>query len=502
MEELFSFSSPILLSFLLILAVFIIWMNKKKSQITSIQLPQPPKLPLIGNLHQLICSLPHRRLAELAKIYGPFMQLQLGQVSTMVVSSPEVAKQLFKDNDIKVCDKGRVSVADILFYNCQDIGFAPYGEYWREMRKICILELFSSKRVQSFRSIREQEVSDMITNIYSKVGSPINISEMIFSLTYCILSRTVIGRKNQNQEAILGVINRIMKVTAGFSVVDMFPSLEFIHVITGMKSRLLKLHKETDQILENLIREHKAELQEGQNEGNNLLDVLLKLQENPDSLLTTDGVKAITLEMFFAGTHTSATVLEWAMSELMKSPLTMKKAQEEVRKACVTKGKLDESVLDELKFMKAIIKETIRLHPPAPLLPRQCSEKCEINGYIISPKTEILVNLWAIGRDPNYWIEPEKFNPERFVGSEVDYKGFSFEFIPFGAGRRICPGIQLGVANVELALAKLLCDFDWKLPKQMKPEDFDMTETFALTVRRKTQLFMIPLAPQYSTFVN
>ncbi|WCJ34986.1 cytochrome P450 family 71 subfamily A polypeptide 25 [Euphorbia peplus] len=271
MEELFSFSSPKLLSFLLILLVFIIW-KKKKSHINSNKPPQPPKLPLIGNLHQIISLLPHRRLAELAKIYGPLMQLQLGQDSAVVVSSPEVAKELFKDHDINVSHRCRVSGTDILFYNYQDIAFAPYGEYWRQMRKICTLELFSSRRVQSFRSIREEEAMSV------------------------------------------------------FTVVDMFPSLEFIHVITGMKSRLLKMHRELDQIVENIIQEHKTEQKEqGLSEANNLLNVLLQLQADPDSLLTTDGIKAITLEILIGATDTSTTVLEWAMSELMKNPKTMKK---------------------------------------------------------------------------------------------------------------------------------------------------------------------------------
>ncbi|XP_065882067.1 cytochrome P450 726A27-like [Euphorbia lathyris] len=494
MKELFSFISPILFTFLPIL-VLIIWNWKNKSQ-TSNQPPQPPKLPLIGNLHQLICLLPHRRLAELAKIYGPFMQLQLGQVTAVVVSSPEVAKQLFKDNDIKVSNRCRVSAADIIFYNRQDIGFAPYGEYWRQMRKICILELFSAKRVQSFRSIREEEISDLIRSINSKLGSPINLSDMIFSLTNSIVARTVIGRKNRNQEAVLEVMNRLVKAIAGFTVLDLFPSLQFIHVITGMKSTLLKLHKEADQIFENIIEEHKSELRGGQIESNNLLNVLLQLQENPDSYLTTDGIKSITMDMFIAGTDTSATILEWTMSELMKNPIVMEKAQQEIRKVCLKNGKLDESVIDELIFLKAIIKETMRLHPPAPLLPRLCGEECKIDGYSIKAKTEVLVNVWAIGRDPNHWIEPETFNPERFIGSEVDYKGCNFEYIPFGAGRRICPGIHFGIADLELPLAKLLCDFDWKLPNGMKSENLDMNETFSLAIRRKNPLYLIPAAPQ------
>ncbi|XP_065847556.1 cytochrome P450 726A27-like [Euphorbia lathyris] len=422
------------------------------------------------------------------------MQLQLGQVTAVVVSSPEVAKQLFKDNDIKVSDRCRASVADILLYNRQDIAFAPYGEYWRQMRKICIFELFSSKRVQSFRSIREDEISNLITSINSKLGSPINMSEMLFSLTNSIVARTVIGCKIENQQAFEQVISRFVKAIAGFTVLDMFPSLKFIHVITGMKSSLLKLHKEADKLLEDIIEEHKKELKGGQIQANNLLNVLLKLQANPDSPLTIDRIKAITLDMLIAGTHTSTTILEWAMSELMKNPTVMKKVQEEVRKVCVENGMLDESVIGDLKFLKAIIKETMRLYPPVSLIPRLCGEACIINGYNLNAKTEVLVNVWAIGRDPNHWIEPEKFNPERFVGNEIDYKGFNFEFLPFGAGRRICPGIQLSVANMELPLAKLLCHFDWELPNQMKPENLDMLETFALAVKRKNQLYLIPVA--------
>ncbi|XP_065847523.1 cytochrome P450 726A27-like [Euphorbia lathyris] len=315
------------------------------------------------------------------------------------------------------------------------------------MRKICILELLSSKRVQSFRSIREEEISNLITSINSKVGSAINLSEMLFSMTNSIVARTVIGCKIENQEAVVHVISRIVKAVAGFTVLDMFPSLQFIHVITGMKYGLLKLHKETDKLLEDIVKQQKAESEEG----NNLLNVLLKLQANHDSPLTTDGIKAVTLDMLIGGTDTSATILEWAMSELMKNPRVKKKAQVEVRKVCVE------------------------------------------NGYNIKTNTEILVNIWAIGRDPNYWIDPEKFNPERFFDNGVDYKGFNFEFLPFGAGRRICPGIQLGI---ELTLAKLLCDFNWKLPNQMKPDDLDMTETFALAIRRKNQLYLIPVVPK------
>ncbi|KAL5735703.1 hypothetical protein ACOSQ2_030491 [Xanthoceras sorbifolium] len=182
------------------------------------------------------------------------------------------------------------------------------------------------------------------------------------------------------------------------------------------------------------------------------------------------------------------------MSELMKNPKVMKKAQVEVREVFNRNGMLGETVINEMKFLKLVIKETMRLHPPAPLLvPRECRERCEVKGFEIPIKTRVLINAWAIGRDPKYWREPKSFIPERFFDSSIDYKGTNFEYIPFGAGRRICPGMPFGVASVELPLAMLLYHFDWKLPNEMKHEDLDMTESFGIIVRRKEDLYMIPI---------
>ena len=183
------------------------------------------------------------------------------------------------------------------------------------------------------------------------------------------------------------------------------------------------------------------------------------------------------------------------MVEMIRNPRILKKAQEEVREVFRRKGSVDETGISEMTYLKCIVKEILRLHPSAPLLvPRECREKCEINGYEIPEKTKVIVNAWAIGRDPRYWNEPESFIPERFVDSSIDYKGTNFEYIPFGAGRRICPGISFGVINVELPLALLLYHFDWKLPDGIKAEDLDMTEAFGATVRRKDDLLLVPIA--------
>ncbi|KAM0063806.1 putative premnaspirodiene oxygenase [Helianthus debilis subsp. tardiflorus] len=182
------------------------------------------------------------------------------------------------------------------------------------------------------------------------------------------------------------------------------------------------------------------------------------------------------------------------MSELLRNPSIMHKVQTEVSQVITTKSTIDETDIHSLHFLKMVIKETLRLHPPAPLmLPMENRKKCEINGYEIPVKTKVVVNVWAIGRDPKYWKEPETFNPERFINSSVDYRGLDFEYIPFGAGRRICPGITFGLANIELPLASLLYHFDWKLVNVgMKNQDLDMTESFGATVKRKSVLKLVP----------
>jgi len=199
-------------------------------------------------------------------------------------------------------------------------------------------------------------------------------------------------------------------------------------------------------------------------------------------------------DIFSAGSGTSAKTSEWAMSELIKNPRVMEKAQAEVRRVFDAKGHVDEANIHELKYLKSVIKETFRVHGPVPLLlPRECSERCEINGYEIPAKTKVIVNASAIGMDPNYWNEPKKFYPERFTDSSVDYKGVDFQFIPFGAGRRMCPGITFGIANVEILLANLLFHFDWKMVDGNKAEELDMSELFGLSVRRKHDLCLIPI---------
>ncbi|XP_038690091.1 cytochrome P450 71D9-like [Tripterygium wilfordii] len=495
-------SFPVLLSFFVFMFM-VFRISKKSKRNNSSAIPQPPgpwKLPLLGNMHQFICPLPHHRLRDLAKKYGPLMHLQLGELSNVIVSSAEVAKEVLKTHDITFANRPHLFAAQIISYNSTDIGYAPYGEYWRQMRKICTMELLSARRVQAMIPIRQKQVKKFVNSIYSKVGSKINLSEMLISLTYEITSRAAFGGRSEDHEIFIPLLQQIVVVGACFSFADIFPSVKLFQTMSGTRTKLERLHKKTDAILEKIIEEHrlkKAMVDSSEDAADDdLLDVLLGLQENGEFgfQFTVDNVKAVILNIFLGGSETSATTMEWTMSELMRNPEAMEKAQAEVRQVFGAKGYVDETGLEELKFLKLVVKETMRLHPPLPLLlPRECGEKCNINGYEILAKSRVLINAWAIGRDPNHWTEPERFYPERFLDSSIDYKGTSFEYIPFGAGRRICPGISFGIANVELPLANLLFHFDWKLPDNVKYEELDMTENFGAAVRRKRDLYLIPI---------
>ncbi|XVE50485.1 hypothetical protein DITRI_Ditri01bG0166000 [Diplodiscus trichospermus] len=496
MEHLF-FSFPMLFTFFIFLFMLVKQGKRFKTNNLTPNLPPGPwKLPVIGHMHLLAGSLPHHLLTDLAKKFGPLMHLQLGETSNIVVSCPQIAAEVMRTHDIIFASRPLPLFADIIVYKATDIVFSPYGDYWRQLRKICVLEMLSAKRVQSFSPIREEEVSKLMRAISSKAGSPVNLSKMLCSLTFEIVSRTAFGGKCKEKDELTSLFREVVKFASGFTLVDLFPSVKLLQLLSGLRSQLERLHQKADKILENVINEHKASKQmprSREGEPNDLLDVLLTLQESGEHefSLTTDNIKAVIMDVFVAGSDTSFTALEWAMTEMLKNPRVMQKAQAEVRKVFNRKGNVDVEGLHELEYLKLVIKESLRLHPPVPLLiPRECRQSCKINGYDIPVKSRVIINAWAIGRNSEYWSEAERFYPERFVNSSIDYKGSNFEFIPFGAGRRMCPGMVYGIANVELPLAQLLYHFDWKLQGGM--EDLDMDEAFGAVVRRKNDLCLVP----------
>nr|KYP65357.1 Cytochrome P450 71A1 [Cajanus cajan] len=422
--------------------------------------PSPPKLPFIGNLHQL-GTLPHRSLQALSRNYGPLMMLQMGQIPTLIVSSAHVAAEIFKNHDVVFSYRPKTTATGVFFYGYKDIGFSPYGEEWRQKRKVCVLELVSMKSVRSFQFIRAEEVAEMIAAIReacasgSESGSScVHLSELLIALTNNTLSRCVFGQKYDSPDGSrsFGVIRRkLLSQFTAFCVGDFFPSLSWVDVLTGR------------------IRKLKATLSS--------LDVFFDQ------------------DMFIGASDTTSTTLEWAMAELMKNPNTMEKVQEEVRRVVGNKAEVDENDVKQMNYLKCVVKETLRLHPPAPfLLPRETSSAVKLRGYDIPAKTRVMLNAWAIQRDPEFWEKPDEFIPERFEDSKVDFRGQDFEFIPFGVGRRGCPGITFGITLAEYALANLLRWFDWKLPQtHASVQGIDMSEKHGISVNKKVPLLLQPI---------
>ncbi|CAI0410692.1 unnamed protein product [Linum tenue] len=459
--------------FLLIISIIIIiifspkkWAPRGRRKTGRHLAPAPGwRLPVIGHLHHFLTSRqpPHRLLRELSRKHGDVIRLELGEISHVLISSAEAAM---------------------------------------ELRRVATLELLTAKRVRSLGRVREAEVRALVRSIAvastATAGATIDLTRMLFSLTYRIISMSTFGDVSRGQEEFIKVAEELVEYAGGFKVAYLFPSNALVQRLSGTEEFLDGIQKVVDRLAESMIGQHQARraAQGGKSmseeEEEHLLDVLLNLQENGDTLgfhLSTDAVKGFLLS------ETPAALIEWAISEMIKNPEVMYKAQSEVRRVFSEKGRVEEARISELAYLKLVIKETLRLHTPAPLvLPRECREECHISGYHIPLKTRILVNVWAIARDPRYWgEEAEKFLPERFLNNKVSFRGGDFEFLPFGAGRRMCPGMTFGLAAAELTLANLLFHFDWKLPREVEATSFNMDEKFGVTLRRENHLELIPV---------
>ncbi|TKV90171.1 hypothetical protein SEVIR_9G011000v4 [Setaria viridis] len=462
--------------------------------------PGPWKLPVIGSMHHLVNVLPHRALRELAAAHGPLMMLRLGETPLVVASSKEAARAVLKTHDTNFATRPKLLAGEIVGYNWADILFSPSGDYWRKLRQLCAAEILSPKRVLSFRHIREDEVALKLEEIRAAGPStPVNLSVMFHSLTNSIVSRAAFGKKRKNAPEFMAAIKAGVGLSSGFNIPDLFPTWTTVLAkVTGMKRSLQDIHRTVDSILQEIIDERKAILDEkvrsgAENAEENLVDVLIGLQEKGGFgfHLNNSRIKAIILDMFAGGTGTSASAMEWGMSELMRNPEVMKKLQGQIREAFHGKSVVTEADLQasNLRYLKLVVKEALRLHPPAPLLvPRESIEPCELDGYTIPAKSRVVINAFAIGRDPKYWDDAEEFKPERFEDGGVDFMGGSFEFLPFGAGRRMCPGFNYGLASMELALVGMLYHFDWSLPEGVA--EVDMEEAPGLGVRRRSPLML------------
>ncbi|KAF7013495.1 hypothetical protein CFC21_027576 [Triticum aestivum] len=492
----------ILLALVPLLYLLIRWFRRHR----GLRLPPGPwQLPVIGSLHHLGGDLPHRTIRDLSRRHGPVMFLKLGGIPVVVASSREAAEDVMRTNDAVLASRPQTPTVKLLTKQGHDIVLAKNGEHWRQLRKICVHELLSARRVQSFRPIREQEAMRLVQAVAASSAASdsdsVNLDKLLAAHVNDVIVRAVVGDGEvDDRETLLRLIAKAIELVGSFRLADIFPSSRIARALSSRAMHRVEVYvDEIFTFMDGIISQHmdrrSSMPHQNQHPDKDLIDVLLRVQEeNSLRLPISKGtIKGVLFDLLSAGSETATSVLCWAMAELMRNPAIMSRAQSEVREAFVGQMKVTEEGLGKLSYLQCVIKETLRLHTPGPFgLPRESQEACRVMGYDVPKGTMVLVNAWAISRDPEYWDEPEMFKPERFVTDMRDFKGRDYEFTPFGAGRRICPGMLFGVASIDLALAHLLFYFDWNLMEGKTPSELDMTETMGITAGRKEELWLKP----------
>ncbi|CAN1804725.1 Trimethyltridecatetraene synthase [Linum perenne] len=448
------------LALILISSLVALFILKKHKYSNTLRVPPGPKpWPIIGNLN-LMGSLPHQSLHKLSQTYGPIIHLKFGSFPVVVVSSPDIAKQ---------------------------------------GRKIYLNELFSSKRLASYEYIRVEERRAFTARLFSSRGCQVVLKDHLSRLTLSVISRIVLGRKyfscdddgDEFQEMLdeLFLLNGVLNIGDWIPWMDLFDLQGYVRRMKGLKVKFDRFHEFV--LDEHRIRmgRHVVGKEEDDFEKRDMVDHLLRLANDPnlDVKLNDDSVKG------FLQVLVQLYISKWAMSELMKQPKLIEKATKELDEVVGRERWVEERDIPNLPFIDAIMKETMRKHPVAVLLaPHLALEDCTLGGYDVAKDTRVFINTWSMGRDPSVWAHPEEFMPERFLGElNMDVKGQCYELLPFGSGRRMCPGYSLGLKMISSTLANLLHGFDWKLPQGVAPEDLSMDEVYGLATPRKYPLVAI-----------
>ncbi|GMH08844.1 hypothetical protein Nepgr_010684 [Nepenthes gracilis] len=453
--------------------------------------PGPGGLPLVGHLPFLDRSI-HTYFTGLARTYGPILSLRLGQKVCVVVSSPSFAKEVLKDNNHTFANHDVPAAAKAGVYGGISMLWSPYGPEWRMLRKIAIHQLIGAAALDStYYGVRRREVRRMMGHIYGRMGSPINMGEhllltMVNVMTSMLWSSTVAGeaewdgvgaefrRWMTEYTALLGTPN----------VSDLFPCLGRFD-LQGVERRMRECSRRFDKMFDDIIDQRLKLKDERKEDTKDFLQALLEMIDDraAKTALTMSHVKALLLDMIVGGTDTAATAMEYAMAEMINRPEIMENLRRETESVVGKDNVIEESHLHKLPYLLAAVKESLRLHPPAPLLvPHRPSKLCTVGGYTIPEGSRMFVNVWSIHRDPSIWEEPLQFMPERFVDSKYDFGGNDFTYLPFGSGRRICPGTAMAERLMMLILASLLHSFDWKTAEG---QNLDFEEEPGIVVRKK-----------------
>ncbi|CAH1415625.1 unnamed protein product [Lactuca virosa] len=461
--------------------------------------PGPRSLPLVGNLLSLDPEL-HSYFAILAKTYGPISRIWLGKRVGIVITSPALAREVLKLNDTTFSNRD-VPVAGMeLTYGGNDIVWSPYGDQWRMLRKICVHEMLSNKTLDSVYSLRRKEIRNTVNYLYRRVGSPVNLGEQMFLTVLNVITGMMWGGtvKEEDRASLGAEFRQVVTEMTGYlgmpNLSDFYPGLARFD-LQGVKKNMKLLAKKFDVIFETMIDQRRKM---GGDENSDFLQFLLQLKDDTDSKtpFTMAHLKALLMDMVVGGTETTSNTVEFALAEMMNKPEILKKAQQELETVVGKDNIVEESHINKLPYLYAIMKEVLRLHPTLPLLiPRCPSESCVIGGYMVPKGARMFINAWAIHRDPTIWENPLEFRPERFLDSKWDYNGNDFNYLPFGSGRRICAGLAMAERMFMFLLASLVHSFDWELGPG---EKHDLSEKFGIVLKKKVALIAIP-TPRLST---
>ncbi|KAL0404962.1 UNVERIFIED_CONTAM: 3,9-dihydroxypterocarpan 6A-monooxygenase [Sesamum radiatum] len=469
--------------------------------------PSPLALPIIGHLH-LLSSIPHQAFFKISSRYGPLIHLYLGSVPCVVASSPEICKEFLKTHEISFSNRPKTIVSDYVTYGSQDFSFAPYGDHWKFVKKLCVSRLLGGQTLDLLQPIRRQEINYLIelVSLKAKAGEAVAIGSELIRMSNNIISTMVLSRRlsgDENEAAeIREQVREITALTGQFNLSDFIWFCKSLDV-QGFGKRLKAVMGRFDKMMEKIIEEHQSERRklkqrgkEGEVVAKDLLHILLDIAEDESSemKLTRENIKGFILDLFLAGTDTSAITIEWTLAELINHPKILQKAVQEIDSVVGKNRVVQESDIPKLPYLQAIVKESLRIHPSGPIIVRESTEDCTVSGYHIPAKTRLFVNVWAVGRDPNHWENPLEFRPERFLAEDgsakgqLDVRGQHYHLLPFGSGRRSCPGTSLALLVVQTALAAMIQCFDWKVEGSV-----DMEEAASMTLPRANPLICFPV---------
>ncbi|KAJ7950493.1 putative Cytochrome P450 [Quillaja saponaria] len=428
----------------------------------------------------------------MADKHGPIFSLTLGLNQTLVVSSSEIAKECLTTNDRIFATRPNIAAGRYIGYDNAFFALAPYGQYWRDMRKLATLHLLSNHRLELLKHVRDTEIYSFIKDLHSLIYTKnsimtslnqiVPISKLIEHMTFNISTRMIAGKRfsgtvcdEEESDAwrLKNAIKAATYLSGVFVMEDAIPWLGWIDFqghVRSMKETATELDYVFGKWLDEHLKKNRAE-NNGNSNGDQLCDFMDVMISNLAEYSAISGhtrdtvIKATSLTLVLTASGSTAITLTWALSLLLNNPIVLQRAQEDLDIHVGQHKWVQESDIQNLKYLQAIIKETLRLYPPAPLTGiREAMEDCFVAGYNVRKGTRLLVNIWKLQRDPSIWPNPNEFQPERFMTTheDIDFRGPNLEYIPFSSGRRSCPGMTFGLQVVHLTLARLIQGFHIK----------------------------------------